>query len=406
MRRLVALLLAGCSASSPADEAADGAVPDAGPPRCATLGACGAPGDGPTLTAPVVVAPSAALPPEVVSQPSHNNLDIALHDGRLFFAFRTAPNHFASEKTTLYVVSTADQQAWRHEATFALGTDLREPRFLAFGGRLWLYFAVLGTDPLDFEPQGTRVAEYVDGRFTAPRESPFAADFIPWRVQVHDDAAWIVGYSGGAGVYDPEHDPIRVHLLRSADGEAWTGDVVLSGGVSETAFTFLADGGLVAVGRNEAGDENGFGSRICRARAGALDAWTCAEDARRYDSPLLLREGDDVWLIGRRNVTESGAYDLGLDDLPLNQRQIRYQADYWRHPKRCALWRVDPEALTVTFALDLPSSGDTCFPSALPLGDGQHLVYNYSSPFEKPDLSWLQGQNGPTFIYRTTLTLP
>jgi hypothetical protein len=401
MKRWFALALAGCSAST---------SPDPGPPLCATFDACGCaepPCDGPALTDPVVVAPSPSLPPEVVSQTSHNNLDIAFHEGRLFFAFRTAPNHFASEKTALYVVSTADQKTWRHEATFALGTDLREPRFLAFGGRLWLYFAVLGTDPLDFEPQGTRVAEYLgEGRFSEPRESPFGADFIPWRFQVVGDTAWLVGYAGGAGVYDPAHDPLRVHLLHSADGEAWAGDVVLTGGVSETAFAFAADGGLVAVGRNEAGDEKGIGSRICRASADALSAWTCAEDPRKYDSPLLFRRGDDFWLIARRNVTADGAYDLGLDDLPPNQRQFRYQAEYWRRPKRCALWKVDPEALTVTFALDLPSAGDTCFPSALPLGDGQYLVYNYSSPFEKPDLSWLQGQNGPTFIYRTTLTLP
>jgi len=40
-------------------------------------------------------------------------------------------------------------------------------------------------------------------------------------------------------------------------------------------------------------------------------------------------------------------------------------------------------------------------PRLLALGD--HL---YSSPFDRPDLTWLQGQTAETFIYRTTLYLP
>jgi hypothetical protein len=59
----------------------------------------------------------------------------------------------------LYVVSTTDQLTWRHEATFDLDTDLREPRFLAVGGRLLLYVAVLGKNFAAFEPQGTFVSE-------------------------------------------------------------------------------------------------------------------------------------------------------------------------------------------------------------------------------------------------------
>ena len=62
------------------------------------------------------------------------------------------------------------------------------------------------------------------------------------------------------------------------------------------------------------------------------------------------------------------------------------------------------EALTVEWVLDLPSRGDTCFPSALDEGGGGFMLYNYSSDPDGEELSWLEGQMGPTNIYRQRLT--
>ena len=381
---------------------------------CVTLHACGEEADGgeaPSFTVPANVVPSAEMPPEVVSQVAHNNLDITEHDGRLFFAFRTAPSHFASPEVHLYVVSTTDHRVWRFEGDFHVGRDIREPRLLSLNGRLRLYMALLGTDRLDFEPGGTVRVDYEGpGRWSDPTPA-FPDDFIPWRIRVVDGRAYVLGYTGGAEIYDTDAEPLEVHWLQSEDGETWAPvvrgqPVVLRGGGSETDLAFLEDGGVVAVTRNEAGDEGGFGSRICHAEASALGTWRCANDPRKYDSPLVFRHGDQVWLVGRRTLGEDGRYDLGREDLPPAQQWALYQSTYWNSPKRCALWRVDPGTLAVTHALDLPSAGDTCFASVVPLGRGQYLLYNYSSPFEDPDRTWIQGQNAPTFIYRTTLTLP
>ncbi|MCA9525298.1 MAG: hypothetical protein KC549_03245 [Myxococcales bacterium] len=410
MRRVAALclLLAAC------DDGAVDAGPDAGPDLgCPVAGACLENPERPGFSPPVVVAPSPDLPAEVVSQTAHNNLDVVLHDGRLFLALRTAPSHFASADTWLYVVSTTDQVAWRYEGGFHLGRDLREPRFLSINGELSLYFAVLGTDPLAFEPGGARVARYRGpGDWTPPVEA-FAdlPGFIPWRIQRHGDEAWLIGYVGGEGVYTAEVDPLRVYWLKTRDGQAWapvapTGAQVLEGGVSETDFARLDDGTIIAVGRNEAGDADGFGSKICRGEAATPGVWRCVADPRKPDSPLVLTDGARVWLVGRRHVTEDGHFDLGREDLPPEQQWATYLAAYWSRPKRCALWSVDATRLAVTHVLDLPSAGDTCFASAVPLGDRQWLLYNYSSPFDRPDISWIQGQRGPTLIYQTTLALP
>jgi hypothetical protein len=53
---------------------------------------------------------------------------------------------------------------------------------------------------------------------------------------------------------------------------------------------------------------------------------------------------------------------------------------------------------------DLPSRGDTCFPSTISGATADEVVvYDYSSDIDGPDLAWNAGQVGPTFIYRHVL---
>jgi hypothetical protein len=55
--------------------------------------------------------------------------------------------------------------------------------------------------------------------------------------------------------------------------------------------------------------------------------------------------------------------------------------------------------------LDLPSAGDTAFPSIRRLGAHEFLIANYTSPLDAPDASWLDGQVlGGTAIYLVTAT--
>lgn len=380
---------AGADGASP-----DGAAPDVSAPE-------------PTVTDLAVVVPSPGLPTEVAPNAANNNLDIVRHDGRLYLAFRTAPNHFASPDVRLHVVSTTDELTWRWEGTFDRGTDLREPRLLSWNGELRLYFAVLGSSPLDFEPQGAMVTRYeAPGQWTEPAWFGDKS-LIPWRTKVIDGVPYLIGYTGGGAIYEGGDVQLDVHWLTTKDGETWepvvpNQPIVHTGGGSETDFVILDDGTVIAVMRNEEGDADGFGSKICRAEAASPGDLTCAPDPRKYDSPLVFRHGGDVWLVGRRNLTETGAYDLGRTDIPKDDRAQKYQIDYWQHPKRCSLWRVDPVALEATLVLDLPSRGDTCFPSHVPVeGDPDAvLLYNYSSPVDGDDLDWVDGQFGPTNIYR------
>ncbi len=369
----------------------------------------------PTLSAPITVVPTdpASMPAGVISQVSHNNLDIVWHGDRLYVAFRTAPNHFASADTRLYVVSTQDQVTWTLEASFFHNTDLREPRFLSVGDTLFLYYALLGQNPAAFEPQGSMLTERTGPcGWTEPEPFyPEVPGFIPWRAKQVGDTAYVIGYEGGENIYVPGGDPVRVHWLTTTDGRTFAPvvpgqPVVLTGGASETDLVRMDDGSVVAVARNELGDAEGWGSKICRAEASAPGAWTCAHDRRKFDSPILFRHRDEVWLIARRQLDNDGYYDLERRELTPEQQTTLYNRTYWLGPKRCALWRIDGNRLTATHVLDLPSAGDTCFPGVVQLDADRYLVYNYSSPFEPANITWFDGQFGPTFIYRTVLTLP
>lgn len=362
-----------------------------------------------TLTDTRQVIPGPGLPPETPPGNSNNNLDVVRHDGRFYLAWRTAPDHFASDATRIFVVSSADERTWRFEASLALDTDLREPRFLSFHGRLFLYVARLGTNPLSFDPQGMSVTERSADGTWSPLEPFYQPGFIGWRARVSHGVPYLLAYVGGEHEYRFDNLPLDVHFLTTTDGRTFTGvnpanPVVSHGGGSEADFAQNDAGDLFAVIRNEPGDETGWGSKVCHAPADHLAQWTCVSDPRKYDSPSMFWYDGEAYLIARRNVTATGNYDLGQRMYDRTRQAVNYEIDYTRQPKRCALWRYVQAEHRIAFVMDLPSRGDTCFPAVLE-GDApnERVVYNYSSPIDGPDLPWYLGQRGPTLIYRHVL---
>jgi hypothetical protein len=356
---------------------------------------------------PRKVIPGTGLPAEARAQTSNNNLDVVRHEGRVFLAFRTAPNHFASKETALYVISSDDERTWRFETEVRAEVDLREPRLFSFGGSLFLYVARLGTDPVRFQPQGMSYVERgADGRWGSLVDFG-EPTFIPWRAKVERGTPFLVAYDRGEQIYAPSGIPLSVHLFTTDDGRTFrpfdpARSAVLVGGASETDFVIGDDGTLFAVARNEAGDETGFGSKVCRAAAGSMTTWSCKSDPRKYDSPRMFWFDGEAYLVGRRNLSPTGDYDLEeIRDRPLGERWFKNQIDYKNWPKRCALWRYVQSEDRIAFVADLPSRGDTCFPAVLEgNAPGEFVIYDYSSPIDGPDLPWNEGQVGPTSIYR------
>jgi hypothetical protein len=292
----------------------------------------------------------------------------------------------------------------------SLGSDVREPQLLNMGGVLRLYFFQAGTNTFAFEPRGFFRAERTDdGTWTEPEEWRDEDDAVFWEMKVRRGRAWMTHYVGnhyGSGPSD-----VRLHLSVSDDGVSWSPvnperpDVYV-GGASEAGFEFEADGSAWAVLRNEDGDDTGFGSLLCHVAADDLSSWDCParSDPERYDSPRMLRHGDDVYLIARRDV--GGPFDQGRDELTLQQKRQAYAAAYWGRPKRTALYQIDKGARRVVHLMDLPSAGDTAFPSIRRTGPHTFLVANYTSPLDDPDRTWLEGQSADdgTGIYLIELS--
>ncbi|MBZ0119002.1 MAG: hypothetical protein K8H88_18545 [Sandaracinaceae bacterium] len=392
------------------DAALDGGIdagprPDAGPPP--------PPPSEPGLhdvaiTDTRLIVPSTGLPPETPAMRSNNNLDVIRHDGRVFLAWRTAPNHFAGPDTVIHVASSTDETSWRHETSYTLGTDLREPRFLSIGGSLFLYVSILGTDRLAFEPMGVRAAERrADGTWTGLEDIGLPG-YIAWRTRTERGTPYMTAYVGGEHIYRFDGLPLSIDLLTTTDGRAWVPvdparRTIYMGGGSETDFAIGDDGTLFGVIRNEAGDDRGLGSMVCRAPAGDLANWTCRSDPKKYDSPLMFWHDGEAYLIGRRNVNETGNFDV-MQGRTVVARALMSATDYWTHPKRCAIWRYVQGEDRIAFIADLPSRGDTCFPAWIAGESADEVIlYDYSSPIDGPDVSWLDGQLGDTYIYRHVL---
>ena len=350
----------------------------------------------PVLSLPRWVVPSPNLPAEVEVQPSNNNLAIAIHDGRLFFAWRSAPSHFASDRTRLNVVSSADfGHSWTFETRVALGKDIREPFLLSVGPRLFLYFAELGDKSYAFEPGRLwRMERLADGTWS-DREPWGDTKEMAWEFKVRRGRAWVTSYRGKHYGLGPSS--VEVSLRTSGDGVHWSApggrsSVVYRGGVSEAAFEFDSSGRLWAVMRNEDGDESGFGSLLATAPAGHPGEWSVPDRSspNRYDSPRMFRHGRDIYVLARREV--GPAYGSSWAFLPTSVRKLFLWPAYSLRPKRTALYRLDTERRRLVPLLDLPSAGDTAFPSIVRLDPDTYLVGNYTSPLDSADESWFRGQ--------------
>ncbi len=359
---------------------------------------------------PRFIIPSAVIPTAARSFASNNNVDIVLHEERLFLAWRTAPSHFASTQTQMHILSSPDLGVtWQFEHTVALGTDVREPRLFVIGGVLHFLFFEAGSNPAAFEPKRIWRSQRIAAQQWTPIEVLTDAPEVPWDIKSRSGLAFLTSYQGehytGVGLPD-----IRVFLRSSSDGRTWSNvdgnPFVYRGGVSEAAFEFDSDGSLWAVTRNEDGDTTGFGSHVCFAPADALAQWQCStrSDPERYDSPEMFRHENDIYLLARRDV--GGPYDQGAGDLTFDEQRSRNLLDYSFRPKRTALYKLNKEARRVEHVQDLPGAGDTAFPSVVQTGPHTFLLANYTSPLDQPNATWFEGQTSPrgTQIYLLTLS--
>lgn len=374
---------------------------------------CGSPAEAatPAQTRPVTVVPSPGLPAQVSVDRSNANLDVARFRGRTFLVFRTAKWQIADDNARMYVVSSADQVHWRYEGKFAFNSDVRESRLLVYHHHLYLYMAILGGNPAAFEPGGEVVTRYRGPESWTKLRHILQDDFIAWDVLTHHGHAYMLGYTGGGGTFQPNPPAKDVYWLTSPDGVRWRGvnpkhPVVYTGQCGETSAAFLANGSIVTACQTEEVDKLGWGAKVCTAPARATWKWTCRGDTRRLDSPFVFVDRGHVYVIARRQVAHNGEYDYLHYNLPDTDAQFAlYDGEYAATTKRCALWSIDPATRAFQPIVDVPGVGDTCYPEIIPRGHHRYLVYNYTSPLDGSDPPWGTALAvGETLIYRHTLS--
>ena len=131
---------------------------------------------------------------------------------------------------------------------------------------------------------------------------------VRWQVNYQNGRYHASSYFGNG--YTVELGGYHLRFNTSVDGLNWTAvnqdkPIVYEGGISEVGWTYDLDGNVWGVGRNEHGDESGWGSRTFFAKSNDLSDWqfiSNQSDPYIYESPKLFRHGKDIYLVARNDL--------------------------------------------------------------------------------------------------------
>jgi len=325
---------------------------------------------------------------------SNNNLDLAFFGGRYYLVFRTAPSHFASNKTRMFVVSSTDMENWEYETDFYHGNDLREPRFIVYNEHLFIYYFEGGSSRFRFQPKHVWVSETADGKQWSKPRTAGLDGFVPWRLKTRNDTMYLSAYYG-VGLYS-DHHAGNLRLFRSCDGYQWEpisdAPQVEIAGAEEGEFEFDKEGNLWGTVRLE-----NEGSFTVYAHRDSLDKWHLTPSGYKYDSALMFEQEGDIYVISRRNM--DGKMDKAPHWLPDWLIQKYNQVRYSVTQKTTALFKLNKKEGKLTHLLDFPGTGDNAYPALLKKTFNSFVMLNYTSGLQEKK-SWIRGQLGKTFIYR------
>lgn len=327
--------------------------------------------------------------------------DVLRHDGRVFLALAEAKTG-GQRSTRVRISSSADEKVWTEELQWSQAGEFHGPRLLNFQGRLFAYVSV--THPLRGTSASYGAERRPDGSWSGWTDIGLAGHTISHTKWV-DGVPLMTAYVGGSHLYRTSRDALEVRMLTTTDGWRWHPpsagtQTVYRGGGSDTTFSSSGDGNLLAVVRNEAGDESGWGSSVCLAASGEWTNWDCVNDPKNYGAATTFTHDGEIYLIGRRQLGPDGN-DAGFGGW---WRAARHQVAALTTAKRCALWRFEPRERRFDFVLDLPSRGDTCAGAVMAgAAPGEFVVYTSSSDPRGPDLTLQAALERPNRLYRYEL---
>lgn len=346
-----------------------------------------------------ILIPSESLPEKVKTLHSNNNLDIIRYQDYYYVAFRTATHHFPNKKAKIYVIRSKDLKRWEYQHCLFHRADVREPRFAILKNELFLYYFEGGKSPFRFQPKHIWVSRYKGDGVWHDQILEGMDGFVPWRLKPYQGKLLLSAY-WGKDLYGDHQGNLR--LFSSENGIDWTPisnePQVAVAGAEEGEFEFDEEGHLWACIRLE-----GEGALICNAHKDSIHIWHKYKSKKKYDSSCMFRHKKDIYLIARRNL--DGNFSKSPKWLPESLVRGYNLTRYSLTPKTTSLYKLNKHTKDFDWVIDLPGCGDNAFPGIVQKDSNTYIILNYSNSFENPNISWLEGQLGKTFIYSVVLTI-
>lgn len=310
-----------------------------------------------TRTAPTVTVRSVR---RVYHDGDHNAFtDLVRFRDQLYLAFRSCPDgHMVHPSASIRILRSPDGTDWEEIHRFHVPLrDTRDPHFLVFRGRLFVYTGTWYSGETTLPPAQYDLNQHLgfavwtdDGtRWSLPTLLEGTFGHYVWRAAAYRNLAYLCGRRKPGFEMTGRGEPASVQswMLESDDGLRWRPCAMFQETAGdETAFQFERDGTLVGVARSGLGRE----AIGLRSRPPYSD-WERRPLNRAVGGPLLAKWGDHYLVGGRKTTPDRGA--------------------------RTVLSWLQGDQL-VDFA-ELPSGGDTSYPGFVTMESGRALVSYYSS---------------------------
>ncbi len=291
--------------------------------------------------------------------------DLCRFQGQLYLTFRSCPGgHMVHPTASIIILRSRDEGAsWELVHRFSVkDRDTRDPHFLVFLNRLFVYTGTWYSGPSPLKPEDYDLNQHLgfgawsdDGEmWKSPVMLEGTFGHYIWRAASFDGKAYLCARRKPGFEIGPrgEGEKIQSLMLESDDGLVWKKRAIFRETAGdETAFLFQSDGGVLAVGR----DGGGKNAQLLRSKPPYAE-WERKDLGRPIGGPLLTKWGDRIIVGGRKTTSENG-------------------------PKTSLWWLVGDELKE--FA-ELPSGGDNSYPGFVELSPNRALVSYYSSHEHDP----------------------
>lgn len=280
--------------------------------------------------------------------------DLIRFQGRIYLTFRSCPDgHSVHPTSSIMVLESEDGRSWRTVHRFRVAQrDVRDPHFLVFNDRLFIYTGTWYCGESSPEDYGfNQHLGYAiwsrDGRdWSDPIMLEGTYGHYIWRAAAHGGKVYMCGrrkreFAETARSY---REDVECVMLESDDGLVWRKHSLfqtMKG--NETAFLFEPDGEVVAVARFTVDN-----SQLCRSEP-PYSTWQRTDLHHYIGGPLLAKWGGR-YLVGGRNSA--------------------------RPPKTTLYWLLGDRLQQLA---ELPSGGDNSYPGFVAHSDSRGLISWYSS---------------------------